>query len=55
MVSSHPFLLQSVKDGSFLCVACGETIYNLRHTCEEQVELMAQDARRLSEKVHENN
>lgn len=55
MVTSHPFLLDSIKDGSFLCVACGDTIYDLRHVCEEQVELMAQDAKRLGEKVDENS
>ena len=55
MVSSHPFLLESIKDGSFLCVACGETIYDLRHTCVEQVELMAQDARKIRDKVDEDS
>lgn len=55
MVNSHPFLLDSIKDGSFLCVACGKTIYDLRHTCEEQVELIAEEARRLGETVDENS
>lgn len=57
------FLLQSIADGSFLCVACGNTIYDLRHTCDEMRDQMAKEAAKMlgktdtitSEKVHENS
>jgi hypothetical protein len=47
MVTSHPFSLISVANGSFLCAPCGETIYDLRHCCEEQREDMAKQAAKL--------
>ncbi len=47
MVTSHPFTLNSIADGSFLCAPCGEIIYDLRHCCEEQHEQMAKEAAKL--------
>lgn len=47
MVTSHPFTLNSIADGSFLCAPCGEIIYDLRHVCEQQRDQMAKEAEKL--------
>lgn len=57
MVTSHPFTLNSIADGSFLCAPCGEIIYDLRHVCEEQRDQMVKEAEKLMAniKLDENN
>ena len=38
MITNQPLILISIANGSFLCPACGETVYSTQHTCEEQTE-----------------
>lgn len=62
MVTSNPLILNSVADGSFRCIPCGNIVYSTLHTCEEQVDEMAKLAERLMSnstiiypKVNENS
>lgn len=39
------FSLRSISDGSFLCMACDNVIYDLRHDCPEMLDDIAEAAR----------
>lgn len=47
MVTTNPFTLNSIADGSFMCIPCGNIVYSTLHTCEEQLEQMAEEAAKL--------
>lgn len=38
------FSLRSIANGAFDCLSCGNTIYDLRHTCPEMMDSMAKMA-----------
>jgi len=51
------FILNSIADGSFRCIPCGNLVYSTSHLCKEQLNEMAKEAERLMDnpKLNENS